>query len=93
MIASGTLVHTARYVPAVWRKWLRCWKGRGRGHIGEESRAHSCGTHGHSNKSETEGERSQKRDRVRTSDVYEKSGYQGPVLSENKCLKKFGMVD
>lgn len=50
VIAGGTLVHTARYVPAVWRKWLRCRTGRGRGHIGEESRAHSCGTHGHSNR-------------------------------------------
>lgn len=59
-IAGGTLVHTARYVPAVWRKWLRCWTGRGRGHIGEESRAHSCGTHGHSNRVRQE-ERDQKR--------------------------------
>lgn len=40
---------------------------------------------------ETGGQRSQKRDRVRTSDVYEKSGYQCPVWSENRCLKILGM--
>lgn len=30
------MVHTARYIPVVWRNWLRC--GTGRGHTGEESR-------------------------------------------------------
>lgn len=32
----GTLVHTARHIPVVWRNWLRCRTGRG--HTGEESR-------------------------------------------------------
>lgn len=46
-IAGETLVHTARYVPAVWRMWLRCWAGRGRGHIGEDNSARGSDSHGH----------------------------------------------
>lgn len=30
------MVHTARYIPVVWRNWLRCRTGRG--HTGEESK-------------------------------------------------------
>lgn len=30
------MVHTARYIPVVWRNWVRCRTGRG--HTGEECR-------------------------------------------------------